>query len=211
MQALMRTRLVATLSLAALLTAAGQSAYASVGVGIQADPVRLGSVAHPGGTYTLPSLYVVNTGTEPESLSFQVERLSSGTATGTTGTTGTTPETGHLVSPSWIQISSLGAQLAPGKSAEIALKLTPPGDAKAGSYSSDIVVTGSNGTVTSGDVRFGAAAATGLEFSIVPNPPSGIPAWRWWAVAALIVIAGIYFTIRRTGFRIRIETRGPHA
>jgi hypothetical protein len=201
MQALMRTRLAVTISLAALLTAVGQPAFASIGVGIQADPVRPGSVVHPGRTYTLPSLYVVNTGTEPESLSVQVERLDPGT----------TPETGRPVSPSWIQITGLGAQLAPGKSAEIPLQLSLPGGAPAGSYSSDFVVTGSNGTATSGDVRFGAAAATGLEFSVVANPPSGIPAWRWWVVGALILLTAIYLTIRRTGLRIRIETRGLNA
>jgi hypothetical protein len=206
----MRTGLAVTIGLAALLATAGQPAYASVGVGIQANAVHLDGVAHPGGTYTLPSLYVVNTGTEAESISIQVERLSSGPGTriGTKTSTGT--GTGWTVSPSWIQITGLGAQLAPGGSAEIPLKLSLPAGAQAGSYSSDLVVTGST-AVTTGDVRFGAAAATALEFSIVPNPPSGIPAWRWWVLFALLALVAITLTIRRTGLRIHMELRGPHA
>ena len=53
----------------------GTAASASIGVGVQANPVSLDSAAHPGGSYTLPALYVVNTGTQAESMSVRVERL----------------------------------------------------------------------------------------------------------------------------------------
>src|SRR5215469_11088084 len=62
-----------------LLVAAPAAAYASVGVGVQAGPVQLVGAAHPGGTYTLPPVYVVNTGTDPESLAIRIERISPGT------------------------------------------------------------------------------------------------------------------------------------
>ena len=62
-----------------LLVAAPAAAYASVGVGVQAGPVQLAGVAHPGGTYALPPVYVVNTGTQAESVAVRIERISHGT------------------------------------------------------------------------------------------------------------------------------------
>src|SRR6202008_3287115 len=56
------------------------AAQASVGVGIQAGPVQLSGAAHPGGSYALPPVYVVNTGTQEESLAVRIERLSPGQA-----------------------------------------------------------------------------------------------------------------------------------
>ena len=49
-------------------------ASASIGVGVQANPVSLTGTAHPGASYTLPSLYIVNTGTQAESMSVRVVR-----------------------------------------------------------------------------------------------------------------------------------------
>jgi hypothetical protein len=54
--------------LAGALVAVPQVAQASVGVGIQAGPVRLSGVAHPGQSVALPSVSVVNAGTRPESV-----------------------------------------------------------------------------------------------------------------------------------------------
>src|SRR5215469_8996392 len=105
------------------------AAQASVGVGVQATPVRLGNVAHAGGSYALPPVYVIDTGTQPETISVRVERLSKGT--------------GRAVPPSWIQAASSGVQLSPRQSARIPLELVVPGGAKAGRYLSDIVVAGS--------------------------------------------------------------------
>ena len=65
------------------------AAQASVGVGVQATPVRLGNVAHAGGSYALPPVYVINTGSQPEKISVRVERLSKGT--------------GRVVPPSWVR------------------------------------------------------------------------------------------------------------
>ena len=86
-----------------LMLAAPVAADASVGVGVQAGPVRLAGAAHPGGTYTLPPVYVVNTGTRPESVAIRVERISRGT--------------GRTVPPSWIRVSALPSQLGHGQSA----------------------------------------------------------------------------------------------
>ena len=65
--------------------------YASIGVGIQAGPVRLGSGAHPGGSYALPAVYVINTGSQSESVTIRIERIS--------------PGAGRTVPPAWISAS----------------------------------------------------------------------------------------------------------
>jgi hypothetical protein len=174
------------------------SADASIGVGIQSNPVLLNTDAHPGGSYTLPSLYVVNTGTEAESVTVQVERLTTGTRSDWT------------VPGSWIQVAGQGTQLAPSQSAQIPVELHVPGNARAGSYATDLMVTGSAANAGDGNVRFGAAAATGLEFKVTPGPAGGIAAWRWWLVAVLAVLTVIIVIIQRTGLRIRFEMRGTH-
>lgn len=174
------------------------SADASIGVGIQSNPVLLNGDAHPGGSYTLPSLYVVNTGTEAESVTVQVERLATGTRSDWT------------VPGSWIQVADQGTELAPAQSAQIPLELHTPGNARPGSYATDLVVTGSATDAGDGNVRFGAAAATGLEFRVTPAPATGVAAWRWWLVAVLAVLTVIIVIIQRTGLRIRFEMRGTH-
>jgi hypothetical protein len=172
------------------------AANASVGVGIQANPVRLSGTAHPGGSYQLPPVYVQNTGSQAETLSVRVERLQASPA-------GTNAVPQSWIHSSWTQDSSIQA----GQSANIPLQLIPPGNAKPGSYSSDIVVTGST-TPAGGDLRFGAAAATALEFQITPAPASGLPAWKLWTIVALIVIGAATLAYRRLGLRIRIERQG---
>ncbi|HEY1625281.1 MAG TPA: hypothetical protein VGG16_15935 [Streptosporangiaceae bacterium] len=189
-------RAFARLVLAAVLLGlwAAPAANASVGVGIQADPVRLSGTAHPGGSYLLPTVYVVNTGTQTETLTMRVERLHAGG--------------GQSVPGSWIQSSwTHGSSVAAGQSAEIPLELVPPADAKPGSYSSDIVVTGTP-PAGGGDVRFGAAAATGLDFRITAAPPGGFPAWKLWTLVALIVAGAGVLICKRLGLRVRIDRQG---
>src|SRR5260370_35445795 len=104
-----------------------RTARASLGVGVQASPVSLNGAAHPGGSYPLPSLYVVNTGTQAESMPVRVERLSAGP--------------GRAIPESWIRVDNLGGQLPPNQSPRISLALVPPADATPGAYPRDIVVT----------------------------------------------------------------------
>jgi hypothetical protein len=187
----------ARLAIAAVLLGLwAPAANASIGVGIQANPVLLSGSAHPGGSYLLPPVYVQNTGSQAETLSVRVERLQK-SAEGT-----------NTVPGSWIQSTwSSGSSIPAGQSANIPLQLTPPANAKPGRYFSDIVVTGST-LVGSGDVRFGAAAATGLEFRITSVPPGGLPAWKLWTLIALIAIGAAVFTYKRLGVRVRIERQG---
>jgi hypothetical protein len=188
---------LARLALAAVLLGFwAPAANASVGVGIQANPVQLTGSAHPGGSYRLPPLYVVNTGSQAETLSLRVERLQAGA------------KGAAAVPRSWIQSSwSASSSISASQSANIPLELVVPANAKPGNYSSDIVVTGST-LLGSGDVRFGAAAATGLEFRITPAPAGGLPSWKLWTLIALIAIVSAIFIYRRLGLRIRIERYG---
>jgi hypothetical protein len=170
------------------------AAQASVGVGVQAAPVRLGNVAHAGGSYALPPVYVIDTGTQPETISVRVERLSQGT--------------GRAVPSSWVQAASSAVQLSPRQSARIPLQLVVPGSAKPGRYLSDIVVAGS-AVISAGRANLGVAAATRLEFSVAPGSPPGLfpfgPSWMWWAVIGLLVVGLAVTGVRRSGVRIRVE------
>jgi hypothetical protein len=173
-----------------------QRSDASVGVGVQAGPVRLGSMAHRGERYALP-LYVVNTGTEAEAVSMRVERLGRGAGRGA----------GRAVPPSWIQFAGPAVQLAPGKAARLSLELVVPGGAKPGEYLSDIVVTGS-AAGQAGTANLGVAAATKLEFSVSSAPAQGthsFPVWIWWVIAGLLLLTLAVFGVRRSGLRIRVE------
>ncbi len=187
--------LVIAVGLAAWLGLAGP-ARASIGVGVQANPVSLNGAAHPGGSYPLPSLYVVNTGTQAESMTVRVERLSAGP--------------GRAIPESWIRVDNLGGQLPPKQSARISLELVAPADATPGDYVSDIVVTGSTAPVAAG-INFGAAAATRLEFRITPGPAAGswlsFRAWTWWVISGLVLVAAAILGWRRSGLRIRLERR----
>jgi hypothetical protein len=170
------------------------AAQASVGVGVQASPVRLGNVAHAGGSYALPPVFVVNTGTQSEKISVRVERLSKGT--------------GRAVPPSWVQATGPAVQLSPRQSARIPLELVIPGGAKPGRYLSNVVVAGS-AVISAGQANLGVAAATRLEFSVAPGLPPGVfpfgPSWMWWAAIGLLVLALAVTGARRSGVRIRIE------
>ena len=201
----LRRKLMAPLAvLIALLLLLGLplAAEASVGVGIQAGPVRLGSVAHAGQSYSLPSVYVVNTGTETETVSLRVERLSHGP--------------GRAVPPSWIQVAGHGVQLQAHQSAQIPLQLVLPGSAQRGRYLSDIVA-GVSGTISVGQANLCVAAATKLVFRVVPGAAQGfwpaVPASSAWILGSLLLLAVAVFGFRRSGLRIRVErkTAGPGA
>jgi hypothetical protein len=195
----LRRRLMAPLAVPIallLLLSFPLTATASVGVGIQAGPVRLGSVAHAGQSYSLPPVYVVNTGTKTETVSLRVERLSHGP--------------GRAVPPAWIQVAGHGVQLQPHQSARIPLQLVLPDDAQRGRYLSDIVAA-VTGTISVGQANLGVAAATKLVFSVVPGPAPGfwpaLPSSSGWILGGLLLLAAAVFGFRRSGLRIRVERK----
>ena len=180
--------------LAGTLVAIPQAAQASVGVGIQAGPVRLSGAAHPGQTVALPAVSVVNAGTQRESIRVVVQRHPGGG--------------GRLVPPSWVRPGVPSVQLAPHHATRIPLELVVPASAKPGAYLSDIVAVAS-GQLSADGANLGAGAATLLQFRVAPDPAPGF----WWSVfiqtlwALLVVtlLAAVAFAVRRSGLRVRVE------
>jgi len=195
----MALRLWLALPIGALALLAWPAAsYASVGVGVQAGPVSMGGLAHPGGQYALTPIYVVNTGTETESVSISVERIS--------------PGSGRTVPPGWITASSAPVQLSGAHSARIPLQLTVPRTAAPGRYFSDVVAKGS-ASVSAGGARLGVAAATDLEFTVAPDAASAgwfsAPGWLLPFVLGVIVVGAVAVGVRHSGVRIRVERVPP--
>jgi hypothetical protein len=196
----MRRGLVLALAVPAAFVALSISvpmADASIGVGVQAAPVRLADAALTGQSYALPPVYVSDTGTEPETIAVQVDRLSTGR--------------GRSVPQSWVRATGPAVHLSPHQGAQVPLQLAVPAGAKPGRYLSDIVVTAAPGASV-GHVNLGVAAATPLEFTVRQgSPPSPlVPTWTWWFTAGLVALLAVGLGLRRSGIRIRIE-RTPTA
>jgi len=176
-----------------LMLAIPAAAQASIGVGIQAGPVRLTGAAHPGGSYALPPVYVVNTGTQDESLSIRIERLSAGK--------------GRAVPAAWIRPGA-AVRLSHGQSARIPLELVVPDAAKPGQYLTDVVVKGS-AALSGGSANLDVAAATKLEFRIEKGVVSGswfaVPSWLLPGIGVVLLIAAAGAVARRFGIRVQID------
>jgi hypothetical protein len=179
---------------AALLIAFPGQSQASIGVGVQSTPVRLGSIAQPGDSYSFAPVYVVNTGTQDESISMRVERISHGP--------------GRTVPPSWIHFTGNGMRLPARNSARIPLQLVVPADAKPGKYLSDVVVAGSAGIVV-GKANIAVAAATKLEFTVGRAARHGLafPPWTRWTLGVLLLLAAATFAFRVSGLRVTAMRR----
>jgi hypothetical protein len=190
----------ARLALASLLLAgtavavAPLRASASVGTGVGATPIVLSETAQPGQSYTLPALYLVNTGTETSQYAVRVARLEQGGQ--------------RDVPASWIVVPSSAVSLAPKAAANVPLTLKVPADATAGDYMTDVVAGTTAGGSGSPGASLGAQAATQLHFSVgsgsgwLPWPP---PRWAQLALLAVVVIGGLGLGVRRSGFRIHVE------
>lgn len=184
----------AALTCAALLVGAPAVARADVGAGVEASPIELASTAQPGGTYQLPSLLVVNTGTVASSYRVGVEQFP--------------PAQGRPVPAGWIVFAVNDFPLQPRQSTRVGLTLTVPDDAATGDYQSDLVV----GTVapSSGTGAIASAqAATKLMFTV--GEGGGFP-WPWplwsYAVLGLIVLSALLTLLqRRFRFRLHLERR----
>lgn len=190
-----RLAAIATLPMAGfLLLAFPAAAAASIGVGIQVGPVRLAGIAHAGQTYDLPPVYVVNTGTEPETVRLDVQRLSKGT--------------GRDVPRAWFKPGQTDVHLDPKQSATIPVQLVVPADATLGPYFSDVVAHGS-ASIQAGQTTLGVAAATKLQFTVGKAVPAGfwssLPSPLVWAGGIIVLAGGGFWLARRAGFRLRLE------
>ena len=170
------------------------AARADVGAGVGASPIVLASVATLGNTYTLPSLYVVNTGTVTSSYRLSVEQFA--------------PHQGLAVPAGWVTFARNDFPLQPKQSTSVAMTLTVPSAAVAGAYQSDLVA----GTVpprTSSGAIAGAQAATKLTFTV--GSGGGFPwPWPWWSYAVLaiaLLITAVMALQRRFHFRLLVVGR----
>jgi hypothetical protein len=174
------------------------AAEASVGVGIQENPVSLLRPARAGGTYPLPAVQVANTGTQDETITLKVERITHGS--------------GRVVPRAWIQFADTQIQLAAHEETTIALDLVVPASARSGSYQSDVVVIGS--PVEPGKAtNFRPAAATKLEFRVVPGasrgPLAALPPLLRWTLLVLLLAMLIYAGRRYFNVQIRVTRKKP--
>jgi hypothetical protein len=195
----MHLRLWAIGASALAVLAIPATAQASVGVGIQAGPVGLDGAAHPGGSYALAAVLVVNTGTSPESVSLSIDRVSAGS--------------GRTVPPSWVQANgavTLGAK----QSARVPLRLVVPPTARPGRYFSDVLVKAAAPN-SAGGATFDAGAATQLAFTVAPGPVPApwfsVPIWVLPGIGVVLLIAAGAGLVRRVGLRVRIERESAAA
>jgi hypothetical protein len=164
-----------------------------LGAGVGASPLELSAPAHPGGTYqVLPKLLVVNTGTASAHYQLRVERLSKG------------PQ--RTLPADWIQFAANDFQLAPKGRRSVVVRAIVPSSAIAGSYESDVVVTGvvPHGN---GQAAAGAAAATTVSFTVKGGPVSSFPWSVLAAIGGLVLLVAFVFLVRRSGFRLKVERR----
>ena len=135
----------------------------------------------------------MNTGTEPETVRLDVQRLSKGK--------------GRDVPKAWFKPGQTDVHLDAKQSATIPVQLVVPADAKPGPYFSDVVAHGS-ASIEAGQATLGVAAATKLQFTVGKAVPAGFwsrlaPPLVW---AGIIVLAGAGILLaRRSGFRLRLE------
>jgi hypothetical protein len=162
-----------------------------VGTGIGVNPIRLASRAEPGNSYRLPSLYVVNTGTQAADYLVKVKRL--------------TQEPGRDVPSAWVRFAHARVRLQPRKTAVIPVSLIVPKQAAHGDYRSNVVVSTYTPRHSRG-AALGAAAADELSFTI-GSPGSSVWSQSWFRYFVLVLAATVLVIvlIRRSGLRLRVE------
>ncbi len=168
-------------------------AGATLGAGVGASPLVVATPVHPGGTYpVIPDLLVVNTGTDAAHYVLKVERLSKGTAA--------------TVPAGWISFAANDFALAPKAQRSVVVRVSVPGSAEPGRYTSDVVATGviPHGK---GQAAAGAAAATTLSFTVTGSTAGPFPWTVVVVIVGILVVVGLVVLIRRSGVRLRVERR----
>jgi hypothetical protein len=174
----------------------GSGAGADVGAGIGADPILLPQPALPGHGYSMPPVYVVNTGTEPSRYGLVLQRLRQGDDT--------------TVPTQWVTFGKNDFTLGPKESTTVDVTLNVPPDARTGGYASNVVVATIPPGAVAGGTALGARAATDLKFQVSKAPPLIPWPWPWWTyltLGAAILLAGGEAVRRRLGIRIQLERR----
>lgn len=165
----------------------------SIGAGVGANPIALDRPASPGGSYRLPGLYVVNTGTGAGTFRVAIKRLSPGSE--------------HEVPASWVALDSTEFGLAGYQSATIPLHLNVPADAQPGDYMTNLLAGTIGAGASGGGATFGAAAATKLTFSVAAQSkgPLTAPTRLLVGVGLLALVAVLAIAVKRSGVRLEIR------
>lgn len=147
---------------------------ASVGTGIQGNPVCLPVTAQPGHSYPLGTVYVADTGSGTEDITLTAQPVWKGQEM-----------YGRAipVPPSWVSVSypstlwiihHSSVQVGAGQGAYLSVTLNVPAAALRGMYAGNLVA-GAGGTPSAGNgtqAALGAAAATDLEFAVGVKAPA---------------------------------------
>jgi len=168
-------------------------AAATIGTGVGATPLRLIARAEPGRQYRLPSLFVVNTGTQTSDYVVHVRHVDL--------------KPGREVPASWVHVARTRLRLRAHKHALVGVVLSVPKSAANGDYRTDLVVGTSTRRPGSG-AALGAAAADGLIFTV--GGPTTYPwssPWFWVAVFGLVAALLLRTLVRRLGIRVQLERR----
>ena len=150
----MRWKLLVVALLGTILLLSPGTASAQVGVGVNVGKIQVDETVSPGGTYTLPSIGVVNTGHDPSEYSLRITYQF---------------EQEALEPPEdWFSFKPDSFRLEPNQTQSVEIRLKLPLTARPGDYFAFIeaypISTGGGGGVT-----IGIAAATKLNFTVKPS------------------------------------------
>jgi hypothetical protein len=110
----------------------------------------------------------------------------------------------------WVHFDLNDVVLASGRGVALPMSLTIPAGARPGRYGSDLVVAAvGNGRV--GTTALGAAAATGLEFTVATGRRAvaleGVTQWLLLAAAIVAGVGALAWGLNRFRFTVLIERR----
>ena len=161
---------------------------------MSASPIVLAKPAHPGGSYQLPSLYVINVGTEAAIYQVRVQRLDTGS--------------GRTVPVGWVKVGINNFALQPQESRLVPLQLAVPADAESGAYVSDLIAWTATAT-SGGGASLGSSAATLRQFRVEAGAGAGssLPGWAGSVALVIGAILLVVLLVRFSGLRLRVERR----
>lgn len=173
-------------------------AHADVGVGVSLGTIKVDDALTPGGHYRLPTLSVLNTGSDPAQFEVVVSFAAD--------------QREKRPAQEWFAFAPQRFPLAPADSQAVAISLDLPASAEPGDY---FAFLEAHPIAERQGVSIGVAAATKLSFSI--KPANVLQAWLfrfsqlidesqpWSSVIAVAVLA--FLAVRTVGRYLRIGLR----
>jgi P pilus assembly chaperone PapD len=130
------------------------AASASIGVGVGTGKIQVDKPFMPGQIYTVPSILVVNTGTEPSEYTVSIDYPG--------GQTQLKPDS------KWFTFEPLQFALQPNQSQKVQIKMTLPVNTAPGDYFAYLEAHPVSKTAASGSTTIGVAAAVKFYFTVAP-------------------------------------------